>query len=49
MIRLKQEQRNEAEQPITQKVRLEQSQKGSNDPVSYIPSLHRERSKDQDL
>lgn len=44
-IRLKQEQLDEAEQPITQKVRLEQNQEGLNGPISYVPSQKWERSK----
>ena len=46
--RLKQEQLDEAEHPITQKVRLEQSQKGLNGPISYVPSQEQERNKAKD-
>jgi len=48
-IRLKQEQLNEAEQPITQKARLKQSQEGSNGPISYVPPQQWERNKAKDL
>lgn len=44
-IRFKQEQLDEAEEPVTQKVRLEQKQKGLNGPISYVPSQKWERSK----
>lgn len=43
LIRLK-NQLDEAEQSITQSVRLGQNQKGSSSPTSYDPSEQRERS-----